>query len=634
MAEPRETEAATAATAAPAPGPAPEPHETAPAPVPALDIAPDVPTSSAPDVASPVADVASECASGAKREAEEAPSDAQGGAAKRDAKRARSSRGRDSRLNRHRGGRSGSRGRPEKPEADGAGDDAGDEEHGTDDKKDTRKDKNQGRNFRTDRGGRTEPVGEEGDKEARLPKRKVAVLFGYCGQGYSGLQVNPGVKTIEGDVFDRFCTLGAISAANAVNPTKVNLQRSARTDRGVHAAGNLISIKLITESPEYKDERELVHKANEGLPEFIRIWGITRVQNSFDARISCDSRMYEYLLPTYVFVPPKPGSGMYNMAERMRTEGGDVAVGAPGWDTVLNHAFWAEQGTEHTFSEDTEQKKRWRLPDEQLARIRATFEQFSGSHNFHNFTVEKAFTDRSSQRFMKKLTVSDPMEINGTEWLSIKLHGQSFMLHQIRKMIGILILVCRMNVPPSFILETFGPSKIHTPKAPALGLLLEHPLFQGYNRRITSTNQQIAKKKRATESQEIGEETKAERLKQLNNGLRDTIGFEPYEADMETFKKRFVYDHIFQTEQKENEFGKWLNYVDVYQGHDFEYLNPKGVIPQASILRLGEYRRPDTIPKGSKTEADAGANVDANANADAQPESEDENAGGDDVDES
>lgn len=33
------------------------------------------------------------------------------------------------------------------------------------------------------------------------------------------------------------------------------------------------------------------------------------------------------------------------------------------------------------------------------------------------------------------LQVEDPIMIQGTEWLSVKLHGQSFMLHQIRKMI-------------------------------------------------------------------------------------------------------------------------------------------------------------------------------------------------------
>jgi tRNA pseudouridine38-40 synthase len=282
-----------------------------------------------------------------------------------------------------------------------------------------------------------------------VQKRRVCVYFGYCGIGYSGLQINPGVKTIEGDIFDSFCSLGAVSQDNAVNPTKVGLQRAARTDRGVHAAGNLMSLKLILEPPGVANQDELILKINEKLPEYIRIWGITRVQNSFDARQSCDSRMYEYLLPTYVFLPPKPGTAMYDMLKKMKESGSgssdDAAADTdsskplqsnsgeevPSWDSILDHPFWKTQGTRKTFTEDLIEKKKWRMPADMLSRIRKIFEQFSGSHNFHNFTVQKEFRDRSAHRFMKKLTVSEPMLINDTEWISIKLHGQSFMLHQI-----------------------------------------------------------------------------------------------------------------------------------------------------------------------------------------------------------
>ena len=76
------------------------------------------------------------------------------------------------------------------------------------------------------------------------------------------------------------------------------------------------------------------------------------------------------------------------------------------------------------------------MPVEHVDRLRAIFNKYAGSHNFHNFTIGKDFRDRSDQRFMKRLTISDPFLVNDTEWVSIKFHGQSFMLHQIRKMIG------------------------------------------------------------------------------------------------------------------------------------------------------------------------------------------------------
>lgn len=49
--------------------------------------------------------------------------------------------------------------------------------------------------------------------------------------------------------------------------------RAARTDAGVHAAGNLVSIKIITSVPGVPD---LVARVNEELPPEIRLWGIVR----------------------------------------------------------------------------------------------------------------------------------------------------------------------------------------------------------------------------------------------------------------------------------------------------------------------------------------------------------------------
>lgn len=256
----------------------------------------------------------------------------------------------------------------------------------------------------------------------------MAIFFGYCGSGYSGLQVcvrmltrNPGVKTIEGDVFDAFCRAGAVSEDNAVNPNKVQLQRAARTDRGVHAAGNLLTLKLMLEPPQLPEGQTLVEYVNTLLPPQLRLWDIRRVQSAFNARTSCDSRMYEYLLPTYVFLPPKPFSAMWRMLRRLDYENKDSgsAEDATGtteklapWDDplirddpVLNHPFWREHGFESDFATDVTAKRNWRIPPEQLERVRTIFNEYTGSHNFHNYTVGKEFRDRSSFRNMKRLTV-------------------------------------------------------------------------------------------------------------------------------------------------------------------------------------------------------------------------------------
>ena len=62
--------------------------------------------------------------------------------------------------------------------------------------------------------------------------------------------------------------------------------RCARTDKGVSAVGQLVSLKLIITGP------EIVDRINAELPPQIRVLGYTRVINSFDARHQCDRRRY------------------------------------------------------------------------------------------------------------------------------------------------------------------------------------------------------------------------------------------------------------------------------------------------------------------------------------------------------
>ena len=39
-----------------------------------------------------------------------------------------------------------------------------------------------------------------------------------------------------------------------------------------------------------------------------------------------------------------------------------------------------------------------------------------------------------------------------------------------------------------------------------------------------------------------------------------------------------------------NSFDGWIRSIDAYAGHDLEYLNPKGIIPQTAVIKRGEFR--------------------------------------------
>ncbi|KAK9465069.1 pseudouridine synthase [Lipomyces arxii] len=447
--------------------------------------------------------------------------------------------------------------------------------------------KHEYQNKRPARTEKREDAQSEGEKEERRPKKKVACMIGYCGTGYHGMQINPPQKTIEGDIFSAFIQAGAISKDNSNDPKKSAFMRAARTDKGVHAAGNVISLKLIVE------DENIVEKINSFLPPTIRLWGYSRTTKGFECRKHCDSRIYEYLIPSYSFLPPKPQSALALRIAEMAATFPDVTrddpEGAEFWDRVMNRikdagidGFAMSESYAKALEEQSTSKKpldddnslrdvlnvsedefaklkkirtienaarrAYRISADRLDLIRQMLKKYEGPHNFHNFTIGKDFNDPSARRYMISLNASDPKIIEGTEWISIKIHGQSFMLHQIRKMIGMVAQVVRCGAPIERIKEAFYREKINIPKAPALGLLLERPVYDKFNERLQSFG-------------------------------RENVSFDKFNDQMEDFKMKYIYDKIYAEEAKENTFYAFFGFIDNFRGDlaAFDYLTAKGM---------------------------------------------------------
>ncbi|MCJ1417587.1 tRNA pseudouridine synthase 1 [Xylographa parallela] len=493
---------------------------------------------------------------------------------------------------------------------------------------------------------------EEIEGEERRPKRKVAVMIGYSGSGYKGMQLNDKEKTIEGDLFKAFVAAGAVSKANADDPKKSALVRCARTDKGVHAAGNVISMKLIIEDP------DIVQKINENLSPQIRVWGIVRTNSSFSAYQMCDSRIYEYLIPSHCFLPPHPESYLGKKLVELAAEAGDLGgyrqrqeEVATFWDEteeqyikpfletldpsirplVLN-ALYHNASTEeeegkrldlgtrsvnddpttqdqkttkaiqterptHKVEENTAispstrsdpdslthepqeptpappnptepalqqpsavetalrtlrhalitAKNSYRLPPTRLSRISSFLALYPGTHPFHNYTIGKTARDPSAKRIIKSFTLAPtPIIINDTEWLSLTVHGQSFMMHQIRKMVSMAALVVRSGCPVGRVLESYGPARMVVPKAPGLGLLLERPVFESYN------------------------------AKGRGEG-RAEVGFGGWEDAMGDFKQREIYERIWREEERDRTFHVMFSNIDNLKSTQLLYLSSKGM---------------------------------------------------------
>ena len=123
------------------------------------------------------------------------------------------------------------------------------------------------------------------------------MLLSYCGQGYYGMQINHGFKTIEGELFDAFLKLGIMDEEAHKTPNLIQFQRAARTDKGVSAIKQVVSFKM----PLTEEDR--VKKMCELLPSCIKVFTIKKTAASFNSKIACDSRTYAYVMPTFAFSP-------------------------------------------------------------------------------------------------------------------------------------------------------------------------------------------------------------------------------------------------------------------------------------------------------------------------------------------
>lgn len=77
--------------------------------------------------------------------------------------------------------------------------------------------------------------------------------------------------------------------------------------------------------------------------------------------------------------------------------------------------------------------------------------------------------------------------------------------------------------------QLYGSQPVFIPKMPALGLLLEYPVFDSYNKKVADISAN---------------------LQSDDAGYRPPIDFELYRVDMEKFKDKFIYENMRTTEER------------------------------------------------------------------------------------
>jgi tRNA pseudouridine38-40 synthase len=342
-------------------------------------------------------------------------------------------------------------------------------------------------------------------------KRKFALLLGYVGSGYGGFQMNEEQRTIQAELELALLRSGLLLRSNFGCPWKYGWSVSGRTDKGVHAAGQVVSCKLevVTEesagsSGLTSTEDDIRNLINEHLPSSMQVLDVVRTTRNFCAKTQRHRVRYQYLVPSFML--------HCNLSELFGSAAPD-----PESDTPLL--------SRESVEELQSQLANYRASPRQLDALRSALSTYHGTHSFHNFTKGMTPLEDRSKRFIESFEAGEPILLSGFEWIPTTVVGQSFLLHQIRKMIGLALLVAseasRSRTLDELKHALSKADSVRVPTAPAQGLFLDMSVYETYNHRKN--------KSQNSEVQDIpwgreGESPALKRYQAFRDRLLDHVG--------------------------------------------------------------------------------------------------------------
>ncbi|KAJ1605542.1 Deg1p-like type II pseudouridylate synthase TruA [Cryptosporidium canis] len=255
----------------------------------------------------------------------------------------------------------------------------------------------------------------------------------YIGTNYFGIafQKDDLVPTIEGELYKALLQLKLIKDIDSCN-----LVRCGRTDRGVHSAGNYISVNLRVRGRNL-EPYNYMNMLNGVLPWDIRVLGYCEVRPDFSARFDCEYRLYKYFFP-------------------------------------LNH-------------DRTKLSRFPKISPDQVMLMDAAAKQFLGTHDFRRF-CKMDLKNRKNMTYVRTIYEFDVKMVGDSNTFAVAtIKGSAFLWHQVRLMMGILFEIGQQRFHPEIItqmltdLERQSCTDISFQMATELGLVLWDCVFKEYN---------------------------------------------------------------------------------------------------------------------------------------------------------
>jgi len=118
----------------------------------------------------------------------------------------------------------------------------------------------------------------------------------------------------------------------------------------------------------------------------------------------------------------------------------------------------------------------------------------------------------------------EPFVIDGLEMVALKVKGQSFMLHQIRKMVGTAIAIVRGLTGPETITRAWTDARLDLPIAPGVGLVLEDVHYDRYNSKFGQ------------------------------DGMHERLLWDEVQPQIDEFRRKYIDSIIIDTEKNEKSY--------------------------------------------------------------------------------